>query len=509
MKYKYSFPILTATFFLLISLCTQSTFAENHISVSQKINSSVSTSAPTTMDSSTTQTVYFNNRDTGKYLHSTGSSANTVSNTLAYWGQTIQWILTESDDGSYTIRSASDPSLYLAAYTSLTSSRIFLITLSDNELTDRYKWDISNAYGGGVLIQNVHTGKYLMNSGTSLTSRNSTGGSTSTGYYAFVWRQIATAEYGNSSAYYYQEMPAGYKINTLYLFSGDVGKPTLQSDPDYLRIAWKESYDFTYSGYDSNYVSYDPLSGQFSALSSSFYNTTITATHKPTGRTATFTLVTNPKAITVGIPDTGHDHSSALENIDDILINSGYSNVTDLYNECTHTDIEYYLNEDIYNVFISRSHGNIVLSNGNEIATCIVLSRSDSSEQHLFESRDIYSTFDLSNLKLAMFIGCYTAYDVSDGTNLPEAAVNAGAKTAVGFSDSINCQKANQWTIRLFEYLDEGYNLQAALNLMKAEEEDAAIDEFGDPGAGSSYVTISDLVVIYGYKYITINSGAN
>lgn len=100
MKYKYSFPILTATFFLLISLCTQSTFAENHISVSQKINSSVSTSAPTTMDSSTTQTVYFNNRDTGKYLHSTGSSANTVSNTLAYWGQTIQWILTELDDGS-------------------------------------------------------------------------------------------------------------------------------------------------------------------------------------------------------------------------------------------------------------------------------------------------------------------------------------------------------------------------------------------------------------------------
>lgn len=50
-------------------------------------------------------------------------------------------------------------------------------------------------------------------------------------------------------------------------------------------------------------------------------------------------------------------------------------------------------------------------------------------------------------------------------------------------------------------YLDEGYSLQSAINQMISEEEEKMVEEYGELQEGTTYITISDLVVIYGNRY--------
>ena len=58
-----------------------------------------------------------------------------------------------------------------------------------------------------------------------------------------------------------------------------------------------------------------------------------------------------------------------------------------------------------------------------------------------------------------LFVGCYTA--IHDETSLPFAAVARGADAAVGFSDSIDCEVANSWTINfIYNYVELGRSLE-------------------------------------------------
>lgn len=399
---------------------------------------------------------YFNNNYTGQYLYKTSTGASVTSGLVSSLRGLIKWQTTLLDDGSYTIQSVDDPTLYLAGGSSSSTSTIYLITLSDSSIPDRYRWTIGLASGGGCLAQNVHTGKYLYCNGSTVSS-TSTLGTAGTEYYRKkAWRMADVTLYGSGSSYRYQELPAGARFNTFYLFSGNSGRPTLQDE--YGDVLWGAADNFTFSGYDTNYVSLDEETGSFTALSfTSCYSTTITATHKVTGRVLNFSLIVNPNGVLVGVTNEGHDHYTALNTIKVNLTNCGYSNVNLYSGSFTVSGINAYLNLDKNNVFVSRSHGGVTAPDGTQIGTSICV-----AEDVWYESYQVSSSVDWSNMRLIMFVGCNTGDGGVNALNLPSVAVERGARTAVGFEEEIDCATANNWVMDLFDLLESGYSVYDA-----------------------------------------------
>ena len=73
----------------------------------------------------------------------------------------------------------------------------------------------------------------------------------------------------------------------------------------------------------------------------------------------------------------------------------------------------------------------------------------------------ILSDNALSNLKLALFIGCKTAGPEAT-YKLPLTVVGKGATTAIGFLDSIDYNVANEWVEDFFGKLTQGKNVYEA-----------------------------------------------
>ena len=63
---------------------------------------------------------------------------------------------------------------------------------------------------------------------------------------------------------------------------------------------------------------------------------------------------------------------------------------------------------------------------------------------------------DLSRVEIALFVGCYTGNGGNGGNNLPTKTVECGARVAIGFVDSINCNSANYWTEHFYDFLLDG-----------------------------------------------------
>lgn len=108
------------------------------------------------------------------------------------------------------------------------------------------------------------------------------------------------------------------------------------------------------------------------------------------------------------------------------------------------------------------------------LATGILLNdESDDSSQVVFyshswngmnsESDNMNSNEDYSNIDIALFIGCKTAYGGRGQKNLPSAIVEYGATAAVGFSDEIDCVAANAWTVNFYTKMLEGMTLEKAV----------------------------------------------
>ena len=148
-----------------------------------------------------------------------------------------------------------------------------------------------------------------------------------------------------------------------------------------------------------------------------------------------------------------------------------------------------YLDNNTNTIFVSRSHGYYNGSITTQTGTYIQLN--DSSPYVNFSSLDIPATKDLSNLKLVMFIGCYTGIGGSSEPNLVNTVVARGATTAVGFKQSISCSGANLWTKNFFELMEDGYTVYDSCSLL---------------AVSSSFMgtTLTD-VTICGNKYLTIN----
>lgn len=166
----------------------------------------------------------------------------------------------------------------------------------------------------------------------------------------------------------------------------------------------------------------------------------------------------------VGVPASGHDHSTwVLSTASWLNSCAAVTSVTSRTSTPTIADITSCLDTNTNVVFISRSHGGVVYSGNTQIGTKILLNDSGLS----FSSNSAMSGLNLSNMELAMFVACSTGVGGSSGANLPHVAVANGARSSIGFSSSVNCSKANAWTIDFCYLMKNGYSIQSACYLLK------------------------------------------
>lgn len=198
-------------------------------------------------------------------------------------------------------------------------------------------------------------------------------------------------------------------------------------------------------------------------------------------------------AALISVTNAGHDHYSALNNIRTNLTNCGISEVNIYTGSFATSSIDWHLTNDYNEVFVSRSHGGFQMNAiypDEQDGTYLLLN--DSSNEIRYVSNDSMDTLNLSNLKLALFVGCYTGYGGAMWENLPSVAIWQGARTAIGFTGSINCNEANHWVELLFDLLDEGKTIREAC---------LALDD-----AGWKYTTMGSYVIC-GYITTTLTSG--
>lgn len=113
------------------------------------------------------------------------------------------------------------------------------------------------------------------------------------------------------------------------------------------------------------------------------------------------------------------------------------------------------------------------------------------SGSNLIQYAGLRSIGSMSTVDLISFVGCATA---GGNTNLPSVAVELGATTAVGFTESIisRFDDGPRWLQRYNDYLANGYSVRQAVNYASACYPDC---------------TLSQYVKIYGSTTNTISSG--
>ncbi len=128
------------------------------------------------------------------------------------------------------------------------------------------------------------------------------------------------------------------------------------------------------------------------------------------------------------------------------------------------------------NIFTSRSHGKGMTYEGSDyiVSTAILLNDGEYENAVMLFSHDylgmnavsrvISSADSFDNTDLILFIGCETAAGEENGRNLPSAVVSRGAEVAVGFTRSIDCAVANEWTKEFYTYLLQGKTVQEAVD---------------------------------------------
>lgn len=229
-------------------------------------------------------TYYFNNYYHGSYLKYISSKALASSGYISSLGRSIQWQIVQVN-GGYVIRSANDTTKYLGVSSTTTSSAVEIVTVKDISVPTRCIWSISSA-SGGYYIKSKYNSKYLYTTGSNLYTSATIGTYGTSSYYTRVWRGVLTSKYGATSAYTGREMTTSTRIS---YYSSKVGMkktPTIVKGNS--NEIWCSPQDFKYSGYSTDIISIDSVTGLITAKKSG--TTTVTATHKVTGRSIKFTV---------------------------------------------------------------------------------------------------------------------------------------------------------------------------------------------------------------------------
>ena len=162
----------------------------------------------------------------------------------------------------------------------------------------------------------------------------------------------------------------------------------------------------------------------------------------------------------VGIKDDGHDHATCFTDVMKYLsqVDAGEYNGYHVASTDSISETECLNRISSSKVFVSRSHGNY------DTEKTYICLNSNGGLDYL-ETFDIYdygegeALVDFSNCEIVLFIGCRTAYSNNGVISLCQAAVDAGADFAIGFTESIGCGTANSWVKWFFYYYNKGYSV--------------------------------------------------
>lgn len=398
-----------------------------------------------------------NNRLTGQFLSSNGSSLSMASGSYADIQNTIKFSINYVAGGYYDIRVNSN--FYCLTRSTTTSNKN--ITLSPS-LNGQYSmWKIGTYTVNNYTyhyFQNAQTNEYLTWQNGALKVTSSLGYPASETFFAGVWQVAKFSDYVH---------PTSITILDMAIPFGSLENPVIKTTPS--NADFCEPYNFTYTC-NTTYVGVDALNGILESTTyTGVYLTTVTATHKATGISTTFKATTNPRAILVGV-DAGsnHDHSTSLSAITTDITNSGYFSARVETGEFTIDEIDSFLDSYKNSLFISRSHGDYFSNSfGAQLGTGILLTHE--RDELWYSSQSISSSLNLSNMNIVAFVGCYTG---RGSINLPSGVVDRGARVAIGFNDTINCARANNWTEDFIQLLSAGYTVDDAIYKLEHPVED-------------------------------------
>ena len=414
-----------------------------------------------------TDSYYINEKSGGKYLWSSGTATGAKQGKLSTLGTSIQWKVTNKDSTWSTVSLASNSTKYLC---NESGSAVSLKTVSGT-IPDSCLWSFTME-SGGIRIKNKATGNYLYVSGGNIAAVSLTANPS-------YWRTISVSKYGTTSAYTYREF-SGLTMSAPTVKLGDTDAISFSKFPANANILWAGVDDFTYTITENSGNCSVPSAGKIKGLN--LGTATLKMVHKPTGLTFTKTVTIMVDAALFGVPAAGHDHSSALQTAKATLTSAGLDNIWiktsgTISMDNVKTGLQY------SSLFISRSHGDYTTD-----GTYIVIG--NASSEIKFYGSELYDWSAekpwvvLSRCKICMFVGCYTGKVRNPNHNLPESAVGAGAKAAVGFQKSITCSKANTFTEEVVENLVAGQGIYTALQNAVRD-----LDQFGSYGLASCKVS--------------------
>lgn len=241
-------------------------------------------------------TYYLNNISYGKYLHKASSgSINAASGLISTLGNTIRWKITHVGNNYYTIQSTDDLTKYLCAKS---STSVVLSTMA--AIDNTYLWSISTATGGGTLIRNAETQSYIKQTGTYAVSATLSLGTAGTSTYRkCVWRLASTDFYGNTASHAKRELKSGFSISCSAVDAGETIEQIITPYPT--NAIWSNVDDFTYTTANASMLS---VNGS-TITSISAGNTSVTATHKVTGLSSSFSVAILPGTFDVYIYASG------------------------------------------------------------------------------------------------------------------------------------------------------------------------------------------------------------
>ena len=189
----------------------------------------------------------------------------------------------------------------------------------------------------------------------------------------------------------------------------------------------------------------------------------------------------------IGVPATGHDHSTWMIYSKPYLDTTTLTGVYPHYNNFTIAEIQNYIDSNNNTVFISRSHGTVIKNTYNvQIGTAI--QRNNNTTGTLFSSNLSMDSLNLSNMDIILFVACSTAAGGSSAANLPVKAVAKGALCAVGFSGTIVCTDANTWTISFCYYMAQHKTVQQACSLLSSTYSGTGLENHVIMGSGSAVI---------------------
>ena len=198
-----------------------------------------------------------------------------------------------------------------------------------------------------------------------------------------------------------------------------------------------------------------------------FYSSDAPSPHKPELH-ITYYLPSHNGANLIGIPAAGHSHQNILYTVSDYLLGWRYSSsnvyVRHMFSFSV-SNIRYYLSNDAFEVFLNRTHGEVVRdASGTKIGTAIVIKN---EPKELFTSNSDMNSLDMSNMNLALFVCCQSAKGGENSTNLPSKAVANGANAAVGFTQDIGCYASNAWLEDMMLQFENGRTIRQACVYLK------------------------------------------